>query len=72
MSGRFVTLAAVAGALASSAPAQAYMGPGLGMAALAGSFGVIGSLILALFAVVWYPVKRAAAKLRGLWRRRED
>ncbi len=39
-------------------PAQAYVGPGLGL----GAFGVIAglflSLVLAFFAFVWMPVKR--------------
>lgn len=36
----------------------AYIGPGLGAGALAALVGIIGSLLLALFAVFWYPFKR--------------
>lgn len=37
---------------------HAYVGPGLGLGAIAAVLGVIGSVFLALFAVVWYPIKR--------------
>ncbi len=44
------------------ATAQAYIGPGLGAGAIAVAFGVIGSIILAIFAVLYYPIKRALKK----------
>lgn len=39
-------------------PALAYIGPGVGAGAIGAVLGVIGSVFLALFAVIWYPVKR--------------
>jgi hypothetical protein len=42
-----------------SAPAHAYVGPGLGAGALGVILGLVGSIFLALFAVFWYPIKRA-------------
>ncbi|MES9884955.1 MAG: hypothetical protein ABW185_29275 [Sedimenticola sp.] len=39
-------------------PAYAYIGPGAGVGAVAVVFGIIGSLILALIAILWYPIKR--------------
>ena len=45
--------------------AQAYVGPGLGAGTLAVILGFLGSIILAVFAVLWYPVKRIIRKLRG-------
>lgn len=38
--------------------ASAYIGPGLGGGAIAAVFGVIGSVVLAIFAVIYYPIKR--------------
>ena len=45
--------------LAISIPAQAYVGPGLGAGVLGVILGLLGSILLALFAVFWYPIKRA-------------
>ena len=38
--------------------AAAYIGPGVGAGAIGAVIGVVGSIFLAIFAVVWYPVKR--------------
>lgn len=38
--------------------AMAYIGPGVGAGAIGAVLGVIGSIFLAIFAVVWYPIKR--------------
>ena len=38
--------------------AQAYIGPGVASGALAAVVGVLGSIVLALFAVIYYPIKR--------------
>ena len=40
------------------AAAEAYIGPGVATGAIVAVFGVIGSFFLAIFAVIWYPVKR--------------
>lgn len=39
-------------------PTMAYVGPGLGFGTIAAILGVIFSILLAIFAVVWYPIKR--------------
>jgi hypothetical protein len=54
-------------ALALSAPiaAQAYTGPGLGLGAIGVAFGLVGSILLAIVSVVWYPVKRLVRRIRG-------
>ncbi len=44
--------------------AMAYIGPGLGLGALAVIGGVLLSILVAVFAIVWYPLKRARAKRR--------
>lgn len=38
--------------------ALAYIGPGVGAGAFGAIIGVIGSIFLAIFAIVWYPIKR--------------
>lgn len=60
----FVLTAAVAAATPLDA-AHAYVGPGLGLGSLAVVLGVIGSIFLALFAVIWYPIKRLIKKHRA-------
>jgi hypothetical protein len=47
----------------SASPALAYIGPGLGAGTLAVIFGFIISIFLAVFAVIWYPLKRIFLKL---------
>lgn len=44
--------------VASSLDILGYIGPGVGGGVLAVVVGVIVSIALALFAVVWYPIKR--------------
>ncbi len=39
-------------------PAAAYVGPGLGAGTLGVILGLVGSILLALFAFFWYPIKR--------------
>ena len=38
--------------------AEAYIGPGVGAGAIAAVIGVIGSIFLAIIAVLYYPIKR--------------
>lgn len=38
--------------------AQAYIGPGVGAGAIAAVLGVLGSIFLAIVAVLYYPIKR--------------
>lgn len=45
--------------------AHAYIGPGLGAGAIAAALGVVGSIFLALFAVIYYPIKRMRRKRRA-------
>ncbi|ASJ70714.1 hypothetical protein [Granulosicoccus antarcticus] len=45
-----------------SAPAMAYVGPGLGMGVIGTIFGVLAAIVLALFGLFWYPLKRAFNK----------
>lgn len=45
-------------------PAHAYIGPGAGAGAIAVVLGVLAALVMAFFAILWYPVKRLLKKLR--------
>ena len=44
-------------------PSFAYLGPGIGAGAIAIVLGFVASIFLALFAIVWYPIKRLRKKL---------
>ncbi len=46
-------------ALALAPIAHAYTGPGLGLGVIGTVVGVVFSLLLAVLAVFWYPLKRA-------------
>lgn len=52
-------------ALAVPLAAQAYTGPGLGLGAVGVALGLVGSILLAIVSVVWYPVKRLVRRIRG-------
>ena len=41
-----------------SIPVYAYIGPGMGGGIIAGILGVIGAVLLALFGILYYPIKR--------------
>ena len=42
----------------SAEPALAYIGPGAGAGLIATVIGILTAILLALFAVLWYPIKR--------------
>ena len=52
-------------ALLAAAPAQAYIGPGVGLGVIGTVFGIVATLALAVFGFLWYPMKRLLAKRRG-------
>ena len=41
-----------------SSPASAYIGPGMGGGVIAAVLGVVGAILLALFGILYYPIKR--------------
>ena len=41
-----------------SSPVFAYLGPGMGGGVIAAVLGIIGALLLAIFGVLYYPIKR--------------
>ena len=44
--------------------ANAYIGPGLGLGTVGILIGILGSIIMALIAVLWYPFKRLLKKIK--------
>ncbi|MEX0627047.1 MAG: hypothetical protein WEB63_03945 [Cucumibacter sp.] len=61
---RFLTFAAaIVGALAE--PAFAYIGPGLGLGTIGVIVGLLASIVLALVALIWYPVKRLIGRSKS-------
>ena len=54
------------GVLFLPAHAYSYVGPGLGAGTIGVILGLLGSVLLALFAFFWYPIKRA------IFRKKED
>ena len=58
-----VSLAAIA-LMATTVPAQAYVGPGLGLGAISTALGVVGAILLGIVSFVWYPVKRLVRAAR--------
>jgi hypothetical protein len=51
--------------LVAPAPAYAYIGPGLGAGAVATVLAVLGSILLGIFSVIYYPIKRMMRKRRS-------
>ncbi|RYE03049.1 MAG: hypothetical protein EOP61_06245 [Sphingomonadales bacterium] len=60
-----LTFAFVALALATPAGAHAYTGPGLGLGAVGVALGLVGSLLLGVASIIWYPIKRLVRRMRG-------
>jgi membrane protein implicated in regulation of membrane protease activity len=54
----FLIAALAALVLLQPVAAQAYIGPGVGAGAVAAVLGVLGSIFLAIVAVLYYPIKR--------------
>lgn len=52
--------------LTSSGPAYAYVGPGVGAGTIAVVLGVLGAIVLWVFAVLWYPLKRLLRQRRSV------
>lgn len=48
--------------LLAAMPVEAYVGPGLGAGTLGVVLGLLGSILIALFAFFWYPIKRIFKK----------
>ena len=47
-----------------SSPAHAYIGPGAGAGVIAVALGVMATVVMAFFAIFWYPLKRWSRRRR--------
>jgi len=45
--------------------AQAYIGPGAGAGTIAVVLGILASIVMGFFAILWYPVKRMIRKRKA-------
>lgn len=61
---RLFLFLATASAVLAAVPAEAYVGPGLGLGALGVVSGLFLSLVMAFFAFVWLPIKRLLTRNR--------
>ena len=55
----------IAALLVYPATAHAYIGPGLGVGTIGVVLGILGSILLALVAILWYPIKRLFKKKKA-------
>ena len=46
-------------------PAHAYIGPGAGAGTIAVVLGILASIVMAFFAILWYPLKRLIKKRKA-------
>lgn len=62
MSHKLMSLLTICILFSFTTQAFAYIGPGLGVGAVGAVLGVVGGMLLALFAVLYYPIKRILKK----------
>ncbi len=55
---------AFAALLVNQGVAEAYMGPGLGAGVIGALLGIVGAVLLGVFAVIYYPIKRVLKQKR--------
>lgn len=55
-----------------SIAAEAYVGPGVGAGTIGIVLGILGSVFLAFFAIIWYPLKRILRKKKAARARTSD
>ena len=62
--GKLIALLATPLVLA-ALPAAAYIGPGASAGTIAVVIGILASIVMAFFAILWYPAKRLLKKLKA-------
>ena len=58
------SLMVIALLLAAPQGTEAYIGPGAGIAAIGTVIALIGGILLAILAFIWYPIKRLLTKIK--------
>ena len=53
-------------ALGLSAPALAYVGPGAGLGAIGAALGLIAAVVMALGAIIFWPIRRLMRRRRNI------
>lgn len=51
-------------ALVAPVSAYAYIGPGVGAGTIAVVLGILASIVMAFFSIIWYPIKRVVKRRR--------
>ncbi len=46
-------------------PSYAYLGPGVGGGVIAAAIGIIIAIFVALFGIIWFPLKRLIKKIKS-------
>lgn len=46
-------------------PAEAYIGPGASAGTVAVVIGILASIVMAFFAILWYPAKRVLKRMKA-------
>lgn len=46
-------------------PAHAYIGPGAGAGTIAVVLGILASIVMVFFAILWYPLKRLVKRRKA-------
>lgn len=49
---------------AAAVPAHAYLGPAVGLSAIAASLTVLATFLFGFLSILWYPIKRLLRRLR--------
>ena len=60
-----LTLTLLAPLVLAAMPAQAYIGPGAGAGTIAIVLGILASVVMAFFAILYYPIKRVLKKRKA-------
>jgi flagellar motor component MotA len=55
-----------------SLPSHAYIGPGMGAGAIIATLGVLGAIFLAIFGVLYYPIKRILKKRKSAMKKNDE
>lgn len=52
--------------------AYAYIGPGMGVGVIIAALGVFGAILLGIFGILYYPIKRLIKKIKNKNTKKQD